>query len=178
MIFERTGVQGVQVIRMEEHMDDRGFFARVFCRREFEEQGLPGEFLQSSLAYNRVKGTLRGLHYVASPCAESKLIRCTAGRVFDVLADLRPESPSYLKHLAVELSAVNRIMLFAPPGVAHGYLTLEENAEMLYSMSTYYQPEFDRGVRWDDPALAIQWPEPVHIISNRDRNLPNCNPSL
>jgi dTDP-4-dehydrorhamnose 3,5-epimerase len=98
--------------------------------------------------------------------------------VFDVLADLRPKSPSYLKHLAVELSAVNRIMLFAPPGVAHGYLTLEENAEMLYSMSTYYQPEFDRGVRWDDPALAIQWPEPVHIISNRDRNLPNCNTSL
>jgi len=172
MIFESTGLDGVRVIRLEQQNDQRGFFARSLCRREFEQRGLPGEFPQSSIAFNHTRGTLRGLHLSSPPSLEFKLIRCTAGRVFDVLVDLRPHSPSYLQHLAIELSGDNRMTLLAPPGIAHGYQTLEDNTEMLYSMSDYYQQNFSRGIRWDDPDLAIEWPEPVRIITDRDRNLP------
>jgi dTDP-4-dehydrorhamnose 3,5-epimerase len=178
MIFEDTCLEGVRVIRLEQHNDERGFFARSFCRHEFEQRALPGEFPQSSIAFNHAKGALRGMHFAAPPSVECKLIRCTAGRVFDVLADLRPDSPTYLEHFTIELSGSNRITLFAPAGIAHGYLTLDDNTEMLYSMSGYYQPELDRGIRWDDPALAIEWPEPARIISDRDRNLPSYNKKI
>jgi len=176
MRFRPTPLPGVVVVEPEPMADERGLFARTFCAGEFEAAGLEPELVQCSLSFNPRRGTLRGLHYQVAPFAEDKLVRCTRGRIWDVALDLRPESPSYLRHFALELSAENRLQLYLPPQVAHGFLTLEEASEVFYQMSVPYAPEAARGVRFDDPAFAIPWPEPVVLVSPRDRGYPDFQP--
>lgn len=153
--------------------DDRGFFARVWCREEFSAHGLNPIFQQDSISFNRMKGTLRGMHYQAPPYAEAKLVRCTRGAVYDVALDLRADSPSFCHWFAVELTADNRKMVYLPPGLAHGFQTLEDSSEVLYQISESYRPKFARGARWNDPSFKIQWPISVPILSERDRSFPD-----
>jgi dTDP-4-dehydrorhamnose 3,5-epimerase len=169
MRFVETGVAGAWVIEPERHEDDRGFFARTWDRTVFAERGLSSAFVQSSVSYNRRRGTLRGLHYQIAPHEEAKLIRCTAGAVYDVSVDLRPESETFRRWFGVELSAENRLGLYVPEGCAHGFLTLTHDCEIAYQISEFWAPEAARGVRWNDPAFAIEWPEKVVVINERDR---------
>jgi dTDP-4-dehydrorhamnose 3,5-epimerase len=173
LVFSETALKGAFVIEPERHEDFRGFFARTFCRREFADRGLAPDVEQSSISFNPRKGTLRGMHYQEAPCEEVKVVRCTMGRIYDVIIDLRPESPTYRKHFAVELSAENRKMIYIPRGFAHGFQTLEDNAEVLYQMSDSYAPEHARGVRWNDPAFGIAWPPAERIIHERDQSYPD-----
>jgi dTDP-4-dehydrorhamnose 3,5-epimerase len=173
LFFSETALKGAFVIEPERHEDFRGFFARTFCRREFAEHGLEPDVEQSSISFNPRIGTLRGMHYQAAPCEEVKLVRCTMGRIYDVIIDLRPDSSTHRKHFAVELSAENRKMLYIPRGFAHGFQTLEDNAEVLYQMSDTYSPEHARGVRWNDPAFGIAWPAAERIIHERDQSYPD-----
>ncbi|MEE8277596.1 MAG: dTDP-4-dehydrorhamnose 3,5-epimerase [Thermoanaerobaculia bacterium] len=173
MIFRATSLAGAYVIEAERLADERGFFARSFCRREFEVQGLVPDLVQCNISFNRRRGTLRGLHYQAAPHEEPKLVRCTLGRVHDVTVDLRPESETFKKHLAVTLSSENRTMLYVPAGLAHGFLTLEDDSEVFYQMAEFYHPASARGVRWDDPAFGIEWPAEPTVISERDRSYPD-----
>jgi len=159
----------VHLARLE---DDRGFFARSFCQREFEAQGLNPHLAQCNVSFNRRRGTLRGLHFQAKPHEEAKLVRCTQGAIWDVAVDLREGSPSRRRWYAVELNAENRLALYVPEGFAHGFQTLADDCEVLYQMSEFYYPELARGVRWDDGALGIQWPLPNPILSDRDRSYP------
>ncbi len=169
MRFESTPIAGVWIVIPEIRSDNRGFFSRIFSRDDFERQGLPGEYPQVNVSFNNTKGTLRGMHFAVAPSRESKLIRCTHGSAFDVLADLRPDSPSFLRHASFALSSKERILLYVPQGVAHGFLTREDNTELEYHMSENYQPQYDRGVRWNDPALGVVWPEEPLVLSDRDR---------
>ncbi len=155
------------------HEDDRGFFARTFCRREFEARGLNPQVVQCNVSFNKRKGSLRGMHFQASPYSEAKLVRCTAGSIYDVIIDLRPSSSAFRKHFGIELSARNRKMLYIPEEFAHGFQTLEDDTEVFYQMSQYYSPEHSRGVRWDDPAFGISWPPGERIIIERDRTYPD-----
>jgi len=173
MTFLNTPVDGAFLIRIEAQRDDRGFFARTWCRREFEGHGLTAGLVQCNISFNYRRGTLRGLHYQAPPFEEVKLVRCIRGALHDVILDLRPQSPTYLRHFAAELSAENRDMMYVPAGVAHGFLTLADDTEVLYQMSQFYSPEHSRGVRWNDPAFAINWPHPVQVIAERDRTYPD-----
>jgi dTDP-4-dehydrorhamnose 3,5-epimerase len=173
MIFTETKLKGAFVIEPERLEDERGFFARVWCQREFERRGLNPCLAQCSISFNRAKGTLRGIHYQIAPCEEAKLVRCTQGSIYDVMVDLRPESPTYKRYFGEVLSAENRLMLYVPEGFAHGLLTLEDNTEILYHISEFYSPEHSRGVRWDDPAFAIDWPITPKRISIRDRSYPD-----
>ncbi len=157
--------------------DERGFFARTWCRRDFEQRGLEAAVAQCSIAFNHRRGTLRGMHFQAPPHEEVKLVRCTMGAIYDVILDLRPDSPTYLKHQGFELSAENRRQLYIPRGFAHGYLTLSDRAEVAYQMSQFYHPDAGRGVRWNDPAFAIHWPAPVNVINQRDADYPDYKPS-
>lgn len=151
--------------------DERGFFARTFCVKEFEAQGLNPCVVQCSISYNKKKGTLRGMHYQLAPHAEAKLIRCIRGAIYDVIIDLRPDSTTFRQWLATELTADNRRMLYVPEGFAHGFQTLEDDTEVFYQMSEFYAPEYAAGVRWDDAAIGIAWPETVNrIVSTRDQN--------
>lgn len=177
MIIEPTAVQGVHEIRLEPHLDDRGSFARIFCRREFEAAGLEGEMVQSSLSETRRRGTLRGLHYQAAPSREAKVVRCLRGAIFDVALDLRPDSATYLRHHGAELSEQNGRALYIPHGCAHGFQTLEDDTLVLYFMMDYYRPELGRGVRWDDPAFGIRWPIEDPILTGRDRDYPDFRPT-
>jgi dTDP-4-dehydrorhamnose 3,5-epimerase len=161
------------VIEPEMHEDDRGFFARTFCRREFEVRGLNPQVVQCNVSFNKRKGSLRGMHFQASPYSEAKLVRCTAGSIYDVIIDLRASSSAFRKHFGVELSARNRKMLYIPEEFAHGFQTLEDDTEVFYQMSQYYSPEHSRGVRWDDPAFEILWPPGERIIIERDRTYPD-----
>jgi dTDP-4-dehydrorhamnose 3,5-epimerase len=161
------------MIEPEMHEDHRGFFARTFCEREFEARGLNPRVAQCNISFNRFKGSLRGMHFQASPYSEAKLVRCTAGSIYDVIIDLRPSSPSFKKHFGLELSARNRKMLYIPEEFAHGFQTLEDNTEVFYQMSQFYSPEHARGVRWDDPAFGISWPPGERIIIERDRTYPD-----
>jgi len=161
------------VIEPEMHEDHRGFFARTFCRREFEANGLNPDVVQCNISFNRRKGSLRGMHFQASPYSEAKLVRCTAGSIYDVIIDLRPSSSAFKKHIGVELSARNRKMLYIPEGFAHGFQTLEDDTEVFYQMSQFYSAEHSRGVRWDDPAFGISWPPGDRIIIERDRTYPD-----
>ena len=174
MIFVETPLSGAFVIDLEPLSDERGFFARTWCEREFEGHGLATRLVQSSVSFNSQAGTLRGLHYQAAPYAEVKLVRCTAGSIFDVIVDLRSGSPTLARHYSVILSAANRRTLYIPRGFAHGFQTLEDGTEVLYQMSAFHQPDHARGVRWDDPAFSIAWPaaEP-RIMSERDRTYPD-----
>ena len=172
MIFHTTKLPGVHLIDPEPHTDSRGFFARTWCYKEFQDHGLNPDLVQSSISFNSFAGTLRGLHY-QMPYPESKLVRCTRGAIYDVVVDLRPESPGFREWIAVPLSAESRQGVYVPEGCGHGFLTLEDNTEVLYQMSEFYHPEAARGVRWDDPAFGISWPAPVAVISERDRSYPD-----
>jgi dTDP-4-dehydrorhamnose 3,5-epimerase len=164
------------VIGPNAQQDDRGRFLRAWCAREFAEHGLDFQAVQANMGFSKRKGTTRGMHLQVAPAVEAKLVRCTRGSMFDVVLDLRPESPSYRKWYGVELSAENSRMLFVPENCAHGYQTLEDNTEMHYMTSGYYTPGAARGVRFDDPAFGIQWPLAVTVVSDQDRNWPLAEP--
>jgi dTDP-4-dehydrorhamnose 3,5-epimerase len=170
VIFEPGSLPGVVVVSAERHADDRGFFARTWCAREFAAAGLPPTLAQCSVSWNDRKHTLRGMHWEAISQGESKLVRCSRGAIFDVVVDLRPESPSYLGNMSLQLDADNRRAVFIPPGLAHGFLTLTDATEVLYQMNTFYAPDAERGARWDDPAFGIEWPFSPAVISERDRS--------
>jgi dTDP-4-dehydrorhamnose 3,5-epimerase len=176
VIFTETLLAGAFVIDVDRIKDERGFFARTWCEREFAARGLETRLVQCSISFNTQMGTLRGLHYQVAPHAEVKVVRCTAGSIFDVVVDLRPESPTFAQHYAVVLSAENRRMLYIPRGFAHGFQTLADATEVSYQMSEFYEPAYARGVRWDDPAFGIEWP-PVgeRIINERDRTYPDLS---
>jgi dTDP-4-dehydrorhamnose 3,5-epimerase len=173
MTFRHTKLPGAMEISVDTIADERGFFARSWCREEFRNRGLNQNLVQCSISFNAQKGTLRGLHYQAPPFAEAKLVRCTQGAVYDVVLDLRPDSPAFEQWIAVCLSAANREMVYVPEGCAHGFLTLEDDTEVFYQMSEFYHPEAARGVRWNDPEFGIQWPGEVRVISERDRGYPD-----
>ena len=173
MIFVETELEGAFILEPEILEDERGFFARTWCRREFEARGLCAEWVQCNISFNRKKGTLRGMHYQAAPYEEVKLVRCTMGSIYDVIIDLRPESSTFMQNAGVVLTAQNRTMLYIPKGFAHGFLTLEDNTEVFYQMAEFYVAECARGVRWNDPAFGIQWPTDVRVISKRDQNHPD-----
>lgn len=173
MIFTKTVLNDAMIVDIERKEDDRGFFARSWCRREFEAHGLNPNLAQCNISFNPKKGTLRGMHFQVKPYEEAKLARCTRGSLCDVIVDLRPDSPTYKKHLSVVLTSENRRMLYVPEGFAHGFLTLEDDTEVFYQISEFYRPESQRGFRWDDPAFAIAWPAEVRLISDRDRSYPD-----
>ena len=169
MVFSETAIPGAFLITLNRSEDERGFFARTFCRSEFAEHGLNPDLEQCSISFNKQKGTLRGMHFQKSPYEETKVVRCTMGALFDVIIDLRPDSPTVKQWLSFELNAENRSMLYIPRGLAHGFLTLEDNTEVLYQMSDRYVPESAAGVRWNDRAFGIQWPDTPQVISVKDR---------
>lgn len=173
MNFFETKLQGAYLITPERIEDERGFFARVFCRREFEAHGLNPNLVQCNISFNKAKGTLRGMHYQIAPHAEVKLVRCTAGAIYDVMIDLRPESKTFKRWFSAELTAENHNMLYVPEGFAHGYQTLADDTEIAYQVSTFYHTESERGVRWNDPVFGIAWPLPVTVISPKDQAYPN-----
>jgi dTDP-4-dehydrorhamnose 3,5-epimerase len=173
LIFTETKLPGAFVIELEKHADQRGFFARAYCEREFKARGLNPDVVQCNVSFNKRKGTLRGMHFQVAPFAEAKLVRCTSGSIYDVIVDLRPSSPAFKEYFAVELSAENRKMLYIPEEFAHGFQTLRDGTEVFYQMSQYFSPEHARGVRWDDPAFGIAWPEDERIIVERDRSYPD-----
>ena len=169
MMFSETKLKGSYVIEIEPVEDERGFFARSWCREEFRANGINIDIVQCNISYNKLKGTLRGMHYQASPYEEAKLVRCSRGAIYDVIIDLRPLSNTFREWVAVELSAENHKMLFIPEGFAHGFQTLEDNAEVFYQMSEFYHPECSKGVCWNDPAFRIEWPEVFdRCISEKD----------
>ncbi|MEO3705822.1 dTDP-4-dehydrorhamnose 3,5-epimerase [Trichormus azollae] len=172
MIFTRTKLPGAFIIDLEEKPDQRGFFARTFCAQEFTDHGLKPMIAQCNLSFNHIKGTLRGMHYQLLPAAETKLLRCTQGAIYDVIVDMRPELPTYLSHIGVELSAENRRALYVPEMFAHGYQALTDGAEVVYQVGEFYTPGYERGLRYDDPLLEISWPLAVTTISDKDRNWP------
>lgn len=172
MRFVSTGLKDATLIELELREDSRGFFARTFCAREFEEHGLKTNVAQANVSFNHERGTLRGMHYQLPPAAETKLIRCTGGAIYDVIIDLRRDSPSYLQHFGVELTAENRRALYVPEMFAHGYLTLTPGAEVIYQVTEFYTPGQERGIRFDDPRFGIQWPEQPNVISEKDQNWP------
>lgn len=176
MKFVATELKGAFIVEPEILEDERGFFARTWCRKEFEQHGLNPNLVQCNISFNRNKGTLRGMHYQTSPFEETKLVRCTMGAIYDVIIDLRPISKTFKRWIAVELTAENRKMIYIPQGFAHGFQTLENDTEVFYQMSEFYAPEYARGVRWDDPKLNIQWPDDVRIISVKDRNFQDFDP--
>jgi dTDP-4-dehydrorhamnose 3,5-epimerase len=177
MRFSQTPVAGAFVIEPEPHGDERGFFARLWCQREFAEHGLDVAFVQCNTSYSRDRGTLRGLHYQTAPHGEVKLVRCTAGVVYDVIVDLRPASATFLQWFGVELSAWNHKMMYVPEGCAHGYLTLDDESEVSYPVTQFYCAEAERGVRWNDGRFNIVWPAPgVRIVSSKDQAWPDYRP--
>lgn len=176
MKFTETLLPGSYLIELNPVEDDRGFFARTFCQEEFVDHGLNPHIVQCSLSFNRKRGTLRGMHYQAAPHRENKLVRCTMGAIYDVIVDIRPESPTYRQWVGVELSARNRRALYIPEGVAHGFQTLEDDTEVLYQISSLYEPASARGIRWNDPLLSIQWPLEVSVLSERDSRYSDFKP--
>jgi dTDP-4-dehydrorhamnose 3,5-epimerase len=173
LIFTETKLAGAFVIELERRTDQRGFFARTFCQQEFEAHGLNSQVVQCNVSFNKRKGTLRGMHYQLAPFAEAKLVRCTSGSIYDVIIDLRPASATFKQYFAVELSAENRRMLYIPEDFAHGFQTLQDDTEVFYQMAQQYSAEHARGVRWNDPAFGIEWPDGERIIIERDQNYPD-----
>lgn len=173
MTFHKTQLPGVVEINLEFNCDQRGFFARSWCEKEFEDLGLNPKVAQCSVSFNIRKGTLRGIHYQDAPHQEAKLVRCTRGAIYDVVVDLRPQSTTFKNWMAAVLTADKRNMVYIPEGCGHGFLTLEDETEVFYQMSEFYHAELSRGVRWDDPAFRIVWPGQVEVISERDRTYPN-----
>lgn len=172
MHFEQTPLAGAWVIHVDRHADERGFFGRTYCEREFAEHGLCTHWVQCNVSFNHRRGTLRGMHFQREPHGEEKLVRCTAGALLDVIVDVRPDSPTYRQHVAVELTAENRTQLYIPRGMAHGFLTLADNTEVFYQMGNFFNADAACGFHYADPVLGIAWPEPVQVISDRDRDYP------
>lgn len=172
MIFIPTALDGAMLIDPEPREDERGWFARTYCAREFGARGLPTHMVQTSMSFTRRAGTLRGMHYQLAPHAEDKLVRCVRGAIWDAIVDIRPQSPTYCRWIGVELSEANGRMLLVPQGFAHGFVTLTDDAAVTYQMSGYYTPSSERGARHDDPAFGIRWPVPVLDLSGKDRNWP------
>ncbi|PIG90422.1 dTDP-4-dehydrorhamnose 3,5-epimerase [Gloeocapsopsis sp. IPPAS B-1203] len=168
MKFTQTPLKGAYIIDIEEKPDHRGFFARTYCAEEFAAHGLKATVAQCNLSFNHHKGTLRGMHYQVAPACETKLVRCISGAIYDVIVDMRPQSPTYLQHIGVELSAQNRRALYVPEMFAHGYQALTDGAEVVYQVGEFYTPGYERGLRYDDPVLGIDWPIPVSEISAKD----------
>jgi len=166
-------LRGAHLIELEPVSDERGFFARTWCAEDFQQMGLNSKLAQCSISSNTRRGTLRGMHYQAAPHAEAKLIRCTAGAIYDVIVDLRPDSQTYCKWFGAELNSANHQMIYVPEGFAHGFQTLVDESEVLYQISESYRPELARGVRWNDPAFGIEWPISRPIISARDSAFPD-----
>jgi dTDP-4-dehydrorhamnose 3,5-epimerase len=173
MIFVETRLAGVFEIHIEPKSDERGFFARTWCQQEFQAKGLDARLTQCNLSQNARKGTLRGMHFQSNPHAETKLVRCSKGAIYDVALDLRPESKTYRQWVGVNLTADKRNALYIPKGCAHGFLSLEDDTEVFYQMSDLYHPDSARGVRWNDPAFGILWPAKIEMISARDANYPD-----
>lgn len=174
MIFTETKLKGCFIITPEIKADERGFFARSWCKKEFSSHGLNPNLVQCNISFNQKKATLRGMHYQAKPHEEAKLVRCTMGSIYDAIVDLRPESPTFKQWVAVELTRENSQMLYVPEGMAHGFQTLVDNTEVFYQMSEFYYPELARGVRWNDPSFNIDWPEQEErVISDKDRSYPD-----
>lgn len=173
MIFGETALPGVRTIDLERRGDARGWFARAFCADELRANGLDPSLVQINLSYNEKRGTLRGMHFQRAPHEETKIVRCVRGAVLDVVVDLRPPSPSHRKWIAVELSEDNRRALYVPRGIAHGFLTLTDGAELLYLMGTAYAPDAAAGVRWNDPAFSIEWPFAPSVVAERDMTFPD-----
>jgi dTDP-4-dehydrorhamnose 3,5-epimerase len=172
MIITETKLKGAFTIDLELRADDRGAFARTFCAQEFEKEGLKPIVAQCNLSFNHKAGTLRGMHYQIPPVAETKLVRCTKGAIYDVIIDLNPDSPTYGQHIGVELTADNRRALYVPEMFAHGYQALTDAAEVVYQVGEFYTPGYERGIRYDDPTFNIQWPIPVSVISEKDEAWP------
>jgi dTDP-4-dehydrorhamnose 3,5-epimerase len=173
MTFETIALPGVYLVGLEPIADDRGFFARSWCREEFRACGLHPDLAQCNISFNQRRGTLRGMHYQSAPFEEAKLVRCTRGAILDVVVDLRRDSSTFTRWIGVELSAENRNALYIPEGLAHGFQTLVDDTEVLYQMSVPYAPGASRGVRWDDPAFGIRWPVPDPVLSPKDRAYPD-----
>ena len=171
MRFQALPIRDATLVRLQSIPDERGFFARTFCVKEFEIAGLPHQFVQASISFNRKRGTVRGMHFQWPPSREGKLVRCVRGALYDVLLDLRPHSPTYLRHAGVRLDAENRDAVFIPPGVAHGFQTLMDETEILYQMTDFFAPDLAGGVRWNDSAFGITWPLEAVSISERDMHL-------
>ncbi len=176
MKFIETELKGAFLIDPELLEDERGFFARTWCRKEFEQHGINSDWVQCSISYNKCKGTLRGMHYQVAPYAEAKLVRCTMGAIYDVIIDLRPDSKTYRQWISAELSAENLKMIYIPKGFAHGFQTLVDNTEVFYQMSEFYTPRYARTVRWNDPQFKILWPETDRIISEKDQKIEDFDP--
>lgn len=173
MIFHDTAIVGVYVIEPERLEDDRGFFARIWSPTALDAKGLNPRIAHMSVSFNKRKGTLRGMHYQIEPMAEAKIVRCTLGAIHDVALDLRRDSPTFLRSVACELTANNRCMLYIAEGLAHGFQTLRDETEVLYAISQEYSPQHSRGVRWNDPAFAIAWPDDIRTMNDRDRSYPD-----
>lgn len=174
MIFLETRLKDVFIIEPEKVEDDRGFFSRVWCKREFEAHGLHSEFVQCNISFNAKKSTLRGMHYQIKPCEEVKLVRCTKGAIFDVIIDLRSSSPTFREWISVELTVDNRNLLYVPENFAHGYQTLVDATEVFYQVSQFYTPGAERGIRFNDPAFKINWPQTENmVISKKDKSWPD-----
>jgi len=168
MIFTKTALAGAYIIDLDRKEDSRGYFARAFCQKEFAEHGLKAVIAQSNVAFNKKKGTLRGMHFQFPPAAETKLVRCTRGAILDIIVDLRPESTTYLQHVAVELNEDNARALYVPERFAHGYQVLRDSTETSYQVGEFYTPGSEGGLRYDDPRLNLTWPLPVAVISEKD----------
>lgn len=178
MIFTETKLKGAYILDIEKLGDSRGFFARAWCEKEAENHGVLSRMVQANISFNLKKGTLRGLHYQVSPSREGKLVRVTKGSIFDVIVDLRPQSKTFLQHVTTILSAENYRTFYIPPGLAHGFQTLEDNTEVFYQMTDFYEPSCARGVRWNDPAFAIDWPADERTILERDATYPDFHKSI
>jgi dTDP-4-dehydrorhamnose 3,5-epimerase len=176
LLFKELDLIGAYLVEIEPRADERGFFARTFCEDEFAAAGLSTRFPQTSISYNARRGTVRGMHFQAAPHEETKLVRCVTGAVYDVIVDVRPGSPTYLRSMGVELSAKNRSALYIPGGFAHGFQTLMDDSELLYMIDVNYVAEAARGVRWNDPSLRVEWPDPIKVISSRDEQFPDWQP--
>jgi dTDP-4-dehydrorhamnose 3,5-epimerase len=173
MKFTETPINGAMIIELEKHEDHRGFFSRAFCKKEFEEHGLEHEIVQCNFSKSREKGTLRGMHYQDAPHSEVKMVRCMSGSIYDVIVDIRKDSPSYMKWFGVELTEENYKMLYIPKGLAHGFQTLQDDSVIFYMVTEYYNKEAEGGVRWNDPAFNISWPLQVTEISDKDKSYPD-----
>ena len=173
MLFKETMLPGAYVIELDKREDDRGFFARAWCTKEFAAHNLTSHVVQANTSFNKKMGTLRGMHYQIAPHPEAKLIRCIRGSIYDVIIDLRPASPTYKRWIGVELTAKNRSMLYVPENFAHGFITVEDDTEILYLVSEFYSPECERGVRYNDPAFGMMWPVKVQAMSSKDQTWPD-----
>ena len=170
MIFNQTELAGAYVIELEPRADERGFFARTWCQQELAHHGLNTNVVQANMSYNTHRGTLRGMHYQRAPYAETKLVRCTRGAIYDVIVDLRPDSATFKHWIGVELTADNRRALYVPEGFAHGFITLADDSDVMYQVTAFYTPGAEGGLRYDDPAFGIDWPAPIAVISDKDRS--------